>query len=140
MIEIADAIGRNLKHVMYKKIITNVGTKEGRKWKGRNKRKGNEKEESKRLRRRKEKGREKLKSIKKEKFSQSAWVYLPPFICVHLSLSLSPTLSLYNPTFCLNFITLSPTRSHLRGLETGPCVLHHFVRCENIISKWHIRE
>ena len=31
MIEIADAIGRNLKHVMYKKIITNVGRKEGRK-------------------------------------------------------------------------------------------------------------
>ena len=50
-VEIADAIGRNLKHVMYKKIITNVGTKEGRKegrkGKGRKKRKENEKEEGK---------------------------------------------------------------------------------------------
>ena len=52
MIEIADAIGRILKHVMYKKIITNVGTKEGRKegrrGKGRKKRQGNKKEEGKR--------------------------------------------------------------------------------------------
>ena len=44
MIEIADAIGRNLKHVMYKKMIRN----ERRKGKGRKKRQGNEKEEGKR--------------------------------------------------------------------------------------------
>ena len=53
MIEIADAIGRNLKQVMYKKIIRNVGTKEGRK-EGEEKVGRNEKE----MRKRRVKGRE----------------------------------------------------------------------------------
>ena len=53
MIEIADAIRRNLKQVMYKNIITNERTNEGRK-EGKEKVGINEKE----MRKRREKGRE----------------------------------------------------------------------------------